>query len=69
MLSAGPCAGRQCWRERAEDGFTQVLGQQFDRLVATMNRPGAGKATGEALFGEPAELDRTYRPGATETER
>lgn len=55
--------------ERAEDGFTQVLGRQFDRLVATMNRPGAAKATGEALFGDPAELDRTYRPGATETER
>jgi hypothetical protein len=34
-----------------------------------MNRPGAANATGEALFGEPAELDRTYRPGATETER
>ena len=55
--------------ERAEDGFTQVLGQQFDRLVAAMNRPGAANATGEALFGEPAELDRTYRPGATESER
>jgi hypothetical protein len=55
--------------ERAEDGFTQMLGQQFDRLVATMNRAGAGKATSEALFGEPAELDKTYQPGATEADR
>ena len=50
-----------------DQGFAQALSERFDALTAAMSRPGAAKATQAALFADPAALDRTYRPGATET--
>lgn len=49
------------------DDFTQALSQRFDALVARMNQPGAAQATETALFSSPASLNKTYRPGTTET--
>ena len=49
------------------DGFELALAQKFDCLVAEMNRPGAADTTTAALFGDPADLNRNYRPGTTET--
>jgi len=57
---------RQIQDEKSEDGFTEVLTQRFDSLIVKMGRPGAAKATDTALFGDPASLNETYRPGATE---
>lgn len=57
-------------RLQAADGdqsFVQALGERFDSLTASMNRPGAAEATESALFADPASLNRTYRPGTTET--
>lgn len=51
-----------------EDGFTQALSERFDDLVAGMARPGAGKATETALFSSPESLNKTYRPGSTESD-
>lgn len=50
-----------------EDGFDQVLAQKFDCLVAEMNRPGMAETVTDALFSDPADLNRNYRPGITET--
>lgn len=58
---------RRIQEEKSEDGFPQMLSQQFDQLVAGMNRPEAAQATEAALFGDPAALNKTYRPGTTET--
>jgi len=49
------------------DGFRQTMSVHFDEMVARMAEPGAGKKTEEILFGDPEELARHYRPGATET--
>jgi len=59
---------RQLQAETSDDGFTRVLGRRFDDLLAKMNRPGAAQATDGALFGDPASLNETYRPGETESE-
>lgn len=59
---------RRIQAEQSEDGFAQMLSQQFDELVTGMNRPGAAEAAEAALFGDPAALNKTYRPGSTETE-
>ena len=59
---------RRIQQETSGDGFTQVLSQRFDELVAGMNRPGAAQAIDTALFGDPAALNKSYRPGATETD-
>ncbi len=58
----------QLLEEPSEDGFTQVLGNRFDKLVAKMNQPNAAIDTAAALFSHPVELNQSYRPGATETE-
>lgn len=57
----------QLHAEHVDDGFTQALSQRFDKLVAHMNQPGAAQATDAVLFGDPASLNNTYRPGATES--
>jgi len=54
-------------REQTADEVTEAIARVFDDLVAKMNRPGAGQATDSALFAHPASLNRTYRPGETET--
>ena len=58
-------------RLQAADGdrdfMQQALGERFDALTASMNRPGAAEATEAALFADPASLNRTYKPGTTET--
>ena len=59
---------RRIQQETSGDGFTQVLSQRFDELVAGINRPGAAQAIDTALFGDPAALNKSYRPGATETD-
>ena len=51
---------------QSDDGFTEALRQEFDELVTQMNRPGASEATGRALSGDPASLNDSYQPGATE---
>ncbi len=51
-----------------DDGFGEALGARFDALVERMNQPGADQTTDEALFGDVEHLNRSYRPGATETE-
>ena len=48
------------------DGFTQLLGQRFDALMARMNQPGAAEATRTALFADTASLNESYQPGETE---
>lgn len=53
--------------EKAEDGFTQALSQQFDELMGRMNQPGAARATEAALFSDPDALNKSYQPGSTET--
>ncbi len=58
---------QQLQQESADDGFTQALGERFDTLVATMNRPGAAAMMDAALFTEENTLNSNYRPGATET--
>lgn len=59
----------QCLQdETPQDEFTKVLGQRFDRLITKMNQPEATQGIEEALFGDPAELNRSYQPGATETD-
>jgi len=58
---------RQLREEQGDDGFTQALRRRFDDLAATMNEPGAARATDTALFGEPAALNAAYRPGVTES--
>lgn len=40
--------------------------QEVDRLVAQMNRPGAGKAVDDALFRGLEVLNDSYRPGVIE---
>jgi len=45
---------RRIQEEKSEDGFPQMLSQQFDQLVAGMNRSEAAQATEAALFGDPA---------------
>ena len=52
----------------ADDEFTRTLGQRFDTLVATMNRPGSAAAMDAALFADTDILNSRYRPGATEIE-
>lgn len=59
---------RRLQEEGPEDGFTQALSERFDDLVAKMNQPGAGKSTEAALFSSPDSLNKTYRPGTTETD-
>lgn len=59
---------RQIKEGQSEDGFTQTLSERFDDLVASMNRPGALQATEAVLFSDPASLNKTYRPGTTETD-
>ena len=59
---------RQIREGQSEDDFTQALSNQFDELVARMNQPGAGQATKAALFSSPDSLNKTYRPGTTETD-
>lgn len=54
-------------KEKSEDGFTQALSQQFDVLMTRMSQPDAARATGAALFGDPATLNKAYQPGVTET--
>jgi len=54
--------------DKAGDDFTQALSQRFDALVAGMNQPGVAQATEAALFGNPASLNKSYRPGTTETD-
>lgn len=58
---------RRLQEAKSEDGFTKALTRQFDELVTAMNRPGAAQATEAALFGDTTALNRTYRPGTTET--
>lgn len=58
---------QQLRQDSADDGFTRALGERFDTLVATMNRPGAAAALDTALFAEADTLNSNYRPGATET--
>jgi PHD/YefM family antitoxin component YafN of YafNO toxin-antitoxin module len=50
-----------------DDGFTEAMSQRFDDLVERMNLPGASEASDAALFGNSDKLNKTYRPGATET--
>lgn len=52
---------------QADDGFDQELARKFDCLIAEMNRPGAAGTAAAVLFGDPADLNRNYRPGTTET--
>jgi len=59
---------RRLQEEKSDDGFTQALSQRFDALLAQMNQPGAAQATDAALFGDPTSLNKTYRPGKTESE-
>jgi len=59
---------RQIKDEQSEDGFTQSLGKRFDDLVARMNQPDAAQATDAALFSGADALNKTYRPGTTETD-
>ncbi len=49
-----------------EDPLTTALAENFDRLVAEMNHPDGSAAVTRALFAEPAEINRSYRPGDTE---
>ena len=58
---------RQLQEERSDDGFTQILTHRFDELVANMNQSGAREVTDTALFGNTALLNKTYRPGTTES--
>lgn len=58
---------RRLQEAEADDGFTQTLSKRFDDLVAKMNQSGAPQAAEAALFGDPAALNETYRPGATES--
>ena len=58
----------QLQEEPSEDGFIQVLGNRFDKLVARMNQPDAAIDTAAALFSHPVELNQSYRPGITETD-
>jgi hypothetical protein len=53
--------------DTSDDGFTRTLSRRFDDLVATMNKPGAAQTTDQALFGDPATLNSSYRPGTTES--
>jgi len=53
--------------EKSDDGFAQVLSQRFDELVSKMNQPDAAQTTNAALFGDPAALNQSYQPGATES--
>jgi len=53
--------------EQAGVRFPEALAQRLDDLIAQMNRPGAAQAVESALLADPATLNRTYRPGATET--
>lgn len=59
---------RQIREEQSEDGFTQALSDRFDDLVSRMNQSGAAKVTDAALFSSPDSLNKTYRPGKTETD-
>ena len=54
-------------QDKTDRDFTQLLSQRFDQLVTDMNRPGAAQAMDAALFADPATLNATYRPGATES--
>lgn len=58
---------QQLRQDDADDGLIQALGDRFDSLVATMNRPGAAAAMDTALFTDADTLNNNYRPGATET--
>ncbi len=60
---------RKIQEEQSEDGFIESLTHRFDGLIARMNRSGAAKATDGALFGDPASLNKSYRPGTTETDK
>ncbi len=57
---------QQLRQDSSDDGFTRALGERFDTLVATMNRPGAATTMDAALFTEADILNSNYRPGATE---
>ena len=59
---------RQLRQNSVDEDFYRVLGQRFDELVAGMDQPGAADAMETALFGDPAALNETYRPGATESD-
>jgi hypothetical protein len=54
-------------QDMAGDDFTRALGRRFDTLVAGMNRPDEARKAEAALFGDAAALNKTYRPGTTET--
>lgn len=56
-------------QDKTHDDFARVLSLRFDDLVAGMNRPGATNATDTALFADPATLNKTYLPGATENDQ
>lgn len=58
---------RQLRDNNDEDGFTRVLSERFDGLVAKMNEPGAAVKMDKALFGDTASLNSSYRPGDTES--
>lgn len=58
---------QQLRQDSSDDGFTQVLGERFDTLVATMNQAGAATSMDAALFTKEDALNSNYRPGATET--
>lgn len=53
--------------EKPRDEFIQSLSQHFDELMTQMNQPGGAQATEAALFGDTAALNKTYKPGVTET--
>jgi hypothetical protein len=55
-------------QDQAGDNFTRTMSQRFDALVAGLNQPDVAQATEAALFSDPASLNKTYRPGATETD-
>ncbi|MEZ5592563.1 MAG: hypothetical protein R3F53_18420 [Gammaproteobacteria bacterium] len=59
---------QQLREKKSDNGFTQALSQRFDELIAGMNRAGGARAADAALFGDPAPLNNSYRPGATESE-
>ena len=58
---------QQLQEKKSDDGFTEALSQRFDELIAGMNRSGGARATDAALFGDPASLNNSYQPGATES--
>ncbi len=60
---------RRIQEDRSDDGFVDSLCQRFDHLITQMNRSGAQDATDAALFADPASLNETYEPGATETKK